>query len=107
MYQGDAYDAVFGVDAKVAYQPRRVKIAAFTPDLVILDPEKIPEISDEISEAPIEEFDNYMRLVTRHPGVVAGVMVGGQLIYQQGDFVEEYGKSKRFGRFLPYQGLDN
>lgn len=71
-------------------------------DLVVLDPEQFDQISEEVSEAPIEEFDNYLRLVNRHPGVVCQVLVGGELVYEGDDFVEGYGKTRKFGRFLEY-----
>jgi len=76
-------------------------------DLVLIDPAQIGAISDQIEEAPIDEFDGFMRLVTRHPGGVSQVVVGGSVVYDGGDFVAGYGKDQRYGRFLRYHGLEN
>ncbi len=74
-------------------------------DLNILDPAYFSNITEEVSEAPIEAFNNHIRLVNRHEGVVSQVLVGGTLVYEKGDFIPAFGKEKRFGRFLAYQGL--
>ena len=69
-------------------------------DINIIDPTHFDSITEEVTEAPIEEFDNYPRLVNRHPGVISRVMVGGETIYSDEDFVAGYGTEKKFGRFL-------
>ena len=69
-------------------------------DINIIDPTHFSSITEEVTEAPIEEFDNYPRLVNRHPGVISRVMVGGETIYSDEDFVAGYGTGKKFGRFL-------
>lgn len=69
-------------------------------DINIIDPAHFDSITEEVTEAPIEEFDNYPRLVNRHPGVMFRVMVGGEMIYSDQDFVAGYGTEKKFGRFL-------
>lgn len=69
-------------------------------DINIIDPAHFDSITEEVTEAPIEEFDNYPRLVNRHPGVMFRVMVGGEMIYSEQDFVAGYGTEKKFGRFL-------
>ena len=70
-------------------------------DLVLINPANLNQISDEVQHDLIEEFDNYPRLVNRNPGVVDYVLVGGKVIYQNDQFVEGYGKDKKYGRFLP------
>lgn len=70
-------------------------------DINILDPSKLGNVTEDVSEAPIEEFDGYTRLVNRSEGVVTHVLVGGEVIYKQGEFVQGYGTEKKFGRFLP------
>ena len=70
-------------------------------DLVIINPEQLNQITDEVQQEVIEEFDNYPRLVNRNPGVVEYVLVGGKVIYHNDQFVEGYGKEKKFGKFLP------
>jgi len=69
-------------------------------DLNIIDPAHFDAITEDVAEAPIEEFDNYPRLVNRHPGVMARVIVGGETIYSDEEFVTGYGTEKKFGRFL-------
>ena len=71
-----------------------------TADLNILDPAHFDSITEEVTEAPIQAFDDYPRLVNRHPGVVSRVLVGGEVIYSDEDFVEGYGKERKFGRFF-------
>ena len=70
-------------------------------DLVIIDPTQLQNVSDKVFEAPIEEFDNYVRLVNRSPKTVHSVYVNGELIYENDDFVEGYGKTKKIGAFTP------
>lgn len=72
-----------------------------TADVNILDPNHFEVIREDVTEAPIEAFDNYPRLVNRRPRVVSHVLVGGELIYQDEAFVEGYGTSRKYGRFLP------
>ena len=69
-------------------------------DLNILNPACLNTVTDDVTEAPIEEFDHYPRLVNRHPGVVSHVIVGGEITWDGDDFVPGYGTQHRFGRFL-------
>lgn len=69
-------------------------------DLVILNPENFDNITEEVQEDVIEEFNNYKRLVKRNEGVIDKVIVGGKIIFENEDFVPEYGKTEKFGRFL-------
>ena len=69
-------------------------------DINILNPACFDQITEEVAEAPIEEFNDYARLVNRHPGVVTQVLVGGQLIWNGDGFVPGYGVQQRYGRFL-------
>jgi N-acyl-D-aspartate/D-glutamate deacylase len=69
-------------------------------DLVILDPNYIDNVTDEVFKEVITEFDNYPRLVNRNPNLVNLVMVNGKIIYQNDEFVEGYGITKKFGKFL-------
>ena len=68
-------------------------------DVVLLDPNYLQNVKDEVSEAPIEEFGNYIRLVNRCPKTVHSVFVNGNLIFQDEEFVEGYGKTQKFGVF--------
>ncbi len=69
-------------------------------DMVLLNPENFKNITEEVQWAEIPEFGNYKRLVNRNPGVVEKVFVKGQIIYEDENFVEGYGKTKKFGEFL-------
>ena len=69
-------------------------------DINILNPACFDQITEEVAEAPIEEFNDYARLVNRHPGVVTQVLVGGQLIGNGDRFVPGYGVQQQDGRFL-------
>lgn len=75
-----------------------------TADLNILNPKQFHSIKEEVKEAPMEAFDNYIRLVNRNESVVEAVLVGGEMIYENDDFVPTY-EQEKFGRFLAYQNL--
>lgn len=75
-----------------------------TADLNILDPTRFDAVTEDVVEAPIEEFDSYPRLVNRHPGLVTHVFVGGEPIYRDEEFVSGYGTEHRYGRFLKKNG---
>ena len=91
--QGDWFDLDCGYLAKG-------KIA----DLVIIDPEKFKNINENVEIEPIQEFGNYERLVNRNEGVVSRVLVGGRTIFENEEFVEDYGTSGKYGRFLEKVG---
>lgn len=69
-------------------------------DLVILDPTKFSTITENVEMGQIEEFDNYDRLVNRNEGAVSRVLVGGKTIFKDDEFVHDYAKTKKYGRFL-------
>jgi len=69
-------------------------------DLVIIDPNKFDAITENVEMELIEEFNNYNRLVNRNKDVVSTVMVGGDIIFQKENFVPDYAKTKKYGRFL-------
>ena len=69
-------------------------------DIVILDPKHFDTINNEVEEAPIEAFNNYIRLVNRNKNAVSKVLVGGEVVFENEAFVEGYGKERRYGRFL-------
>ena len=73
-------------------------------DLVILDPTKFNKITEDVQLDVIEEFGNYERLVNRNEGVISRVLVGGKTIFKNDEFVSDYGKSRKYGRFLEKVG---
>lgn len=68
-------------------------------DIVLIDPSKLGNITGKVEEAPIEEFNQYPRLVNRHQGVVCQVIVNGNVIYKDNDFVAGYAKERCTGEF--------
>lgn len=68
-------------------------------DVVLNDPCKLGHITEKVKEAPIEDFNQYPRLVNRCQGVVCQVIVNGNAIYEDNDFVAEYAKVKRTEEF--------
>ena len=73
-------------------------------DLVIIDPTKFKNVTEDVELDVIEEFGNYERLVNRNEGVISCVMVGGKTIFGNEAFVADYGKSKKYGHFLEKAG---
>lgn len=69
-------------------------------DLVIINPNKFSAITEKVASEIIEEFGNYERLVNRNEGFVTRVLVAGKTIFENDEFVSDYGKSKKYGRFL-------
>ena len=68
-------------------------------DVVLVNPNYLKSVTDTVHTAPIEEFDGYPRLVNRNPQTIHSVIVNGSVIYTEENFVEGYGKSKRYGMF--------
>jgi N-acyl-D-aspartate/D-glutamate deacylase len=75
-------------------------------DINIIDPAFMNNVTDNIEEAEIEEFNGFKRLVNRNKNLVSMVLVGGNIIFENDTFVEGYGKTIRTGKFLTYQNLD-
>ena len=74
-----------------------------TADLNILNPNHFDNITENVEMAQMKGFGNYMRLVNRNEGVVSQVMVGGEVIFENEEFVAGFGESKKYGRFLAHQ----
>jgi N-acyl-D-aspartate/D-glutamate deacylase len=70
-----------------------------TADVAVIDPEKLKSGLGE----PIEHYDprlaGAMRMVKRSDGVVRQVLIGGQVVFENSQFVPNYG-SRRYGRLL-------
>ncbi len=69
-------------------------------DIAILDPKKFDSVSGDVYSDVIEDFNNYKRLVNRNCGAVSQVIVKGEIIFDMGKFVRDYGKKKKFGCFI-------
>lgn len=75
-------------------------------DINILNPVYIKNVTDDIAEEAIEEFNGFKRLVNRNNQFVSTVMINGKIIFENDIFTEGYGKTFKSGRFLTYQNLD-
>jgi len=69
-------------------------------DLVLINPKNFHNITEDVEIGIIKEFGNHERLVNRNKGVVSRVMVGGKTIFENDEFVEGYGSTNKYGRFL-------
>lgn len=69
-------------------------------DMVIIDPNKLNNISEEVSMGVIKGFNNHERLVNRNDEVVTQVIVNGQVVFEHDEFVEGYGINKKTGCFV-------
>jgi N-acyl-D-glutamate deacylase len=69
-------------------------------DLVVIDPAALDASVDAYYEAPVPEFGGLRRMVNRSGNAVVAVAIGGRTVYERGGFVEGYGRTERFGRFL-------
>ena len=69
-------------------------------DIVIVNPWGLNEELDGYHEAPMEGMNGYERMVRRNDEAVAATVIGGQVVYENGTFVEGYGEDRRYGEFL-------
>lgn len=69
-------------------------------DVAIIDPAGLDASVDEYREAPIAEFGGLNRMVNRSSTAVYATLIGGRVVFQEGEFREGYGRSWRSGRFL-------
>lgn len=68
-------------------------------DLVVIDPERLDASLDAYAEAPVPAFGNLSRMVNRNDATVVAVLVGGELVVENGEPAAGVG-SRRTGRFL-------
>jgi N-acyl-D-aspartate/D-glutamate deacylase len=83
----------FGVDAG------RLRVGD-RADLVVIDPAGLDESADEYHEQPLAEFGGLRRMVNRNDRAVAATVIGGRVVYRNGEFVDGYGSTFRSGRVL-------
>ncbi len=72
-------------------------------DLVVIDPERLDESLDAYAEAPVPAFGNLSRMVNRNDATVAAVLVGGEVVVEDGVPAPAVGV-RRTGRFLRATG---
>ena len=69
-------------------------------DLVVVSPAGLDDSLDGYHEAPMEELGGISRMVRRNDAAVVATLIGGEVVYERGAFVEGYGKERRYGSFL-------
>jgi N-acyl-D-aspartate/D-glutamate deacylase len=69
-------------------------------DLVVIDPAGLTDGVDGYHEAVMPEFGGMSRMVNRNDDAVAATVIGGEVVWQAGEFAEGYGRTIGTGRFL-------
>jgi N-acyl-D-aspartate/D-glutamate deacylase len=68
-------------------------------DLVVVDPERLDDTLDAYAEAPVDQYDGLSRMVNRNDATVPLVMVGGRVVWRDGEATDVLG-TERTGQFL-------
>ena len=69
-------------------------------DLAIIDPAGLDDSLDDYHEAPVEVYGGLRRMVRRNDAAVTATLVGGELVYAEGDHVPGLGRERGYGQFL-------
>jgi N-acyl-D-aspartate/D-glutamate deacylase len=69
-------------------------------DIAVIDPDGLDESTEAYAEATMPEFGGMSRMVNRNDRAVAATVVGGTVVYRDGEFVDGYGREFATGRFL-------
>ena len=69
-------------------------------DLVVVDPAGLDDSLDGYHEAPMDMFGGLPRMVRRNDAAVTATMISGEVVFENGEFVEGFGKDRRYGSFL-------
>lgn len=69
-------------------------------DLVVVDPAGLDDSLDGYHEAPMDMFGGLPRMVRRNDAAVTATMISGEVVFEHGEFVEGFGKERRYGSFL-------
>jgi N-acyl-D-aspartate/D-glutamate deacylase len=85
-----------GMDAGVLAQGKRA-------DVVVVNPEGLDEKVDMATEAPMENFGGFVRLVRRNDAAVKSVLISGREAVRDGDVTPPLGRERGFGRVLRAQ----
>lgn len=83
----------YGIDAGTLREGDRA-------DIAIIDPAGLVDAVDAFGEAEMPAFGGMKRLVNRSGDAVAATVIGGKIVFRDGEFVSGYGQSDRTGRFL-------
>lgn len=74
-----------------------------TADIAVIDPTGLDDSLEQYHEEYMPEFA-VSRQVCRNDRAVAATVVGGQLVYSYGTFVDGFGTTVKAGRFLAARG---
>jgi N-acyl-D-aspartate/D-glutamate deacylase len=85
-----------GLDAGVLAQGRRA-------DVVVVNPEGLDAQLEVASEAPMENFGGFVRLVHRNDAAVKAVLISGREAVLEGSVTPRLGQERGFGRVLRAQ----
>jgi N-acyl-D-aspartate/D-glutamate deacylase len=69
-------------------------------DLVVINPHGLNGEAERYAEAPMPEFGGLRRMVNRNDSAVLATVIGGEIVYREGQFAEGYPKRAGRGRFL-------
>ncbi len=69
-------------------------------DVCVVDPEGLNEDVDAVTEAPIEGFGEFKRLVRRNDRAVSAVLINGRVAVEAGAVAPAVGSERGFGRLL-------
>lgn len=69
-------------------------------DVAIIDPAGLDDAVDAYAEAPMPAFGDYARMVRRNDRAVRATIVAGEVVFEEGRFIDGYGTTRRTGRFL-------
>lgn len=83
----------FGLDAGTLRQGDRA-------DLVVIDPAGLNQEVDAYHEEKVEFYGGLSRMVNRNDDAVVATVVGGTVVYGNGQFRDGYGTTMKSGRFL-------
>ena len=69
--------------------------------MLVVDPSGLDGESLEYHEEAMDEFGGIRRMVNRNDRAVAATVIGGRVVWSDGQFVDGYGREFAAGRFLP------
>jgi N-acyl-D-aspartate/D-glutamate deacylase len=83
----------YGLDAGYLNNGKRA-------DIAVIDPAGFDGSSAAYAEAPYPGAPNVKRMVNRNDGLVSATVVGGQIVYSDGEFAPGFGTELHAGQFL-------
>ncbi|HEY6876662.1 MAG TPA: hypothetical protein VI299_01535, partial [Polyangiales bacterium] len=69
-------------------------------NIAIIDPQGLDASVDAYHEASVEEYGGLRRMVNRSDRAVLATLIGGEVVFEAGQFAPGFGKTLRSGRVL-------